>query len=696
MSQKYIIICLFMLALVGCGDNQSKPSKEPKFTNNLVNESSLYLKQHAHNPVHWEPWNDSLFNTAQDANKLLVISIGYASCHWCHVMERETFQDTLIAEYMNEKFINIKVDREERPDIDQLYMTAAQIMNGNSGWPLNVVALPNGKPLYAGTYHSKDEWEVVLKKMVSFYNQYPDKANEYANSIAAGVKQINAIIDIPKEQITLEDVKQAVDSWSEQWDLLYGGDKGGQKFMVPERISFLMKYAFLSDDQLANTHVKNSLDKMALGGVNDVVGGGFFRYSVDSQWKVPHFEKMLYDNAQLMSLYAQAYKNYQNELYKEVLEGLIEFTKNEMHDENGGYFASIDSNSEGREGGYYLWTKQELKEILNDDYELFESLYGIANEPFEGAYYNLYRSMSLEDYAKQNNLELANVKQRIEGCINKLAKIREERVKPVVDEKKITSWNALMINGFVDAYKALGDENLLNNAMNTAAFILNEGIDAKGELKHTLNDNVKSESGFLDDYAFTIDALIELYKVTLDEMYIDKASGLMDKVMKLFYEPDSGMFTFNQGTVVFSELVKTDDGVIPSPNTLMAKNFFQLYHIKGENAYESYYEKMLSNMKPSLIKHPANYAKWLNLSLNEAFPFYEIVIVGENAFSKVNKINNNYLPNSIVIGTKGPSTLSLFENRYVEGQTFIYVCQNKTCKLPVKEVEVALEQMSDF
>ncbi len=689
---------LFVLVfLVACKGQIEEKGGEHKYTNALINETSPYLLQHAHNPVDWRPWSEEALEDAKREDKLLLISIGYSSCHWCHVMEEETFEDEDVAALMNENFVSIKIDREERPDIDHIYQTFVQLIDQNSGWPLNIIALPNGKPLYGGTYHTKKQWSEVLAKIHQLYKDSPEKANEYADMVASGVQEANIIA--PQKDtngISFDDLTKAVDIWRANWDLDWGGDMGHEKFMLPVNLNFLLDYALLTGDKLTKAHVRNTLDKMVLGGVYDHIGGGFFRYSTDSQWKVPHFEKMLYDNAQLLSLYAKAYQVFKDPDYHRAVMETIEFLEREMYNGEGGFYAAIDADSEGEEGKFYVWKADELKDILQDDFKLFSEYYNIRPESiWEDDNYVLYKEVENGDFAKSNNVSESDLTNARSRWKKSLLEQRMARVRPNIDDKIITSWNALLINGYVDSYKAFGDSDFLEKAKDIFRYLKKNNYQ-NGEFVHAFKKGSKRKTGFVEDYAFVIDASLNLYSVTLEEEYLDFAYELEKTAMQDFFDEASKMFHFNKGQKLISRIIKTNDGVLPSPNSVMAGNLLKLGHIGYDLEFIEGSERMLANMAGVIQTDLAGFAKWGQLSMAYAHPYFEVAIVGDRALSMVKVFNENYIPNVIVVGSTEPSDLPLFKDRFEEESTFIYVCQNSTCKLPVKTVAEAIDQMANF
>ncbi len=438
-----------------------------KHTNALINETSPYLLQHAHNPVYWEAWKPEALQKAEYENKLLLISIGYSSCHWCHVMEHECFENDAVAEVMNGNFVNIKVDREERPDIDQIYMDALQMMTGSGGWPLNIVALPDGKPFWGATYVKKDDWIKVLKQLNSLFVSDPKKVHGYAESLTEGIKEINKITSTEDSNLlSIGQVKEIVTDWSVYFDTFLGGYKRAPKFMMPVNINFLLHYGTVQNDSNILEYVHTTLTRMAWGGIFDHVGGGFSRYAVDTKWHVPHFEKMLYDNGQLLSLYSKAYAQSKNILYKKVVIEIVSFLETELLSDSGGFYSSLDAdsldeNDKLEEGAYYVWKQAELKKILGEHYPIFSDYYNINSYGFwEHDNYVLIRDASNAEIAKKHQLTEPELEQHINSCLEILKAKRSKRNKPRLDDKILTSWNGLTLKGLTDAYRYLGNAKI--------------------------------------------------------------------------------------------------------------------------------------------------------------------------------------------------------------------------------------------
>ena len=671
-----------------------------KHTNALINESSPYLLQHAHNPVDWMPWNDETLAKAKAENKPLLISIGYSACHWCHVMEHESFEDTAVAAIMNENFICIKIDREERPDIDQIYMNAVQIMTGRGGWPLNCFATPDGRPFFGGTYFPKDKWVDVLTQLANVYKTEPKKIEEYANKLTEGVKQSDLIKkqEIPNgfsQTIFAEGLKK----WSSTFDATWGGNNQAPKFPIPNNYEFLLRYYYHSKDESIKAHLLLSLKKMAYGGIYDQIGGGFSRYSVDEKWKVPHFEKMLYDNAQLIGLYSRAYRLEKDPVFKQIVFESITYLEEEMLDKSGAFYSALDADSEGVEGKYYVWKKEDLKILLSKDYEIAQEYFNINNFGFwEHGNYVLIRDKNNDQLAKKAKLSITDYEAKIEEIKETLKKVRSNRIKPGLDDKSLTSWNSLTILGLVEAYLTFGEKRHLELAINNADFILNNQLKNNGTLWHSYKDGKSTINGYLEDYCFTIEAFIKLYTATLDEAWLTKANLLLEKSIAEFYDKNSGMFFFTAASdkELIARKMEVTDNVIPASNSVMANNLFLMGKYLENKSYVEMSMQMLGNVAPSINGYLPGYSNWAMLVLNNTEPFFEVAIVGKNAIDEIVSMNQNYLPNQIIIGSVNDnSKIELLENKFIKGQTTIYVCENKVCQLPVTTIAKAIKQIKN-
>lgn len=700
---KQTIFILILAMLVSCNKNSSEQMAH-KYTNDLIHETSPYLLQHAHNPVNWKAWNDETLAEAKETNKLILISVGYAACHWCHVMERESFEDSIVAQVMNDNFINIKVDREERPDVDQVYMNAVQLLTGSGGWPLNVVALPDGRPVWGGTYFQKDQWMSALNQIVKVYNDEPEKLKQYANQLEEGIKSLDVVnLNTNEAVFTSEFVEKAITTWSRDFDHDKGGTKRAPKFMMPNNLHFLLRQAYQNNDSELQTYVNNSLTKIAYGGVYDHVGGGFSRYSVDDKWHVPHFEKMLYDNAQLVSLYSDAYLITKNPLYKTTVLETLAFVKRELTHEDGSFYSSLDADSETvsgelEEGAFYVWKEEELKSLLKDDFDLFSDYYNINDYGYwEHDNYVLIRTKSDNEIITSHNLESSLLPEKISSWKSLLLKERAKRDRPRLDDKALTSWNALMIKGYIDAYRVFGEEEFLNIAKKNAQFIIGKQLKEDGGLYHTYKDGKSTINGYLEDYAATIDAFINLYEITLEQQWLDHSRNLANYTFDHFFEDNSKMFYFtsDEDSALVSRTIEYRDNVIAGSNSIMAKNLLKLSHYFDNEAYLNTSKTMLNNVLPEMEQYPSTFSNWLDLMLNFSNNYYEVAVVGKEAKEKIKELNQTYLPNKLIIGSTEENDLPLLKNRYIEGETYIYVCVNKACKLPVSEVDKAIPLILD-
>lgn len=700
----FLLSVISLLLFSACKPKNSSGEtshSEHKYTNELVNESSPYLLQHAHNPVNWHAWNDATLAKAEAENKLLLISVGYAACHWCHVMEHESFEDTLVARVMNENFINVKVDREERPDVDDVYMTACQMSSDRScGWPLNAFALPDGRPVFAGTYYPKKEWIDVLEYFKNAYQTEPQKMIDYAQSLTDGMKKREAInFNTEAASFTKNELTEIADAFLQNVDLKDGGRQGAPKFPLPNNWEFLLKYHHFTGDAQALEAALTTLDAMAQGGIYDHLGGGFARYSTDAVWLAPHFEKMLYDNGQLVSLYADAYKVTKNPLYQTRVEETLAFVARELTDKNGGFYSSLDADSEGEEGKFYVWHRHEIDSILGvKDGALFSDYYEVKGSGnWEEEKNILHRKMTLQRAAKQNNLTEEEARAKIAAAKEKLFAAREKRVRPGLDDKILTSWNALMLKGYTDAYAAFGEEEYKAAAIKNGEFLLKNAVQTDGRLNRNYKDGKSVINAFLDDYALTIQAFTALYEITFDERWLTEADNLAKYAIAHFQNPETQMFYYTSDTDadLIARKSELTDNVIPGSNSATARALFDLGTYLYKPEYIDTGKQMLNNMKPQIVEQqqPNFYSNWLQLYLDLVRPPYEVAVVGENAAAKRAELLKEYLPNALLLGGETEGNLALLEGKLQEGSTKIYVCQNKVCKFPVEEVEKAVALM---
>ena len=669
--------------------------------NELLAETSPYLLQHAKNPVFWKAWNENALALAKKENKLIIISIGYSACHWCHVMEHESFENLDVAKVMNAHFINIKVDREERPDVDAVYMKAVQIMTGRGGWPLNVVALPDGSPIWGGTYFRKDEWTNTLSKLQELYDLQPEKMIDYAEKLAIGMQNLEPVFENNLEQKINQDfLFPIIEKWKKSFDWDFGGMARAPKFMMPNNLQFLLRHGHQNKDNEVLEFVHLTLKKMAHGGLFDTIGGGFSRYAVDLKWHIPHFEKMLYDNGQLVSLYSDAYKLTQNPLYKEVVEKTLAFVSRELTNSEGGFFCALDADSLNdknnlEEGAFYAWKKTELQTILKTDFEIFSELFNVNDFGYwEDENYVLIQNQELETIAEKHKISIFELQTKKKTWENLLFNEREKRSKPRLDDKSLTSWNAIMLKGFIDAYKAFGSEKYLETAIKNAHFILTNLWAPEGNLWHNYKGKKVTINGYLEDYCFVIEAFISLYEVTLDENWLQHAKQVTDYSFDHFFDEKLGFFRFtsNEDAPLIAPHFETEDNVIPASNSVMGNNLFKLGILYNNSHYGKVSAQMVGKILP-MIDYPSSYSNWLMLLMNESEQNKEVAICGRNATEFIRKINGSYFPNLIVVGAEKESQIPFLKDRFIENETLFYVCQNQTCLLPTTNLEEVLKSI---
>lgn len=695
-----LIISIFLIAQ-SCNTSNSEEVKKSEYTNQLIHTSSPYLLQHAHNPVNWYPWGEEALEKAKAEDKMLLISIGYAACHWCHVMEHESFEDTTVARIMNEHFVSIKIDREERPDIDAIYMSACQMASNNScGWPLNAFALPDGRPVWAGTYFPRKQWIEILEYFIKLRKETPEKLNEYADQLTAGLRSLEEIAPIEKsDNFPPAAAAQPVDQFLDNFDRKYGGRKGIQKFPMPNTYEWLLQYAVRTDAPEALEAVQLTLDQMAGGGIYDQLGGGFSRYATDAKWQVPHFEKMLYDNAQLVSLYAKAFQTTGHERYRKVLEETLAFIERELTDAGGGFYSSLDADSEGEEGKFYVWRQSELDSILNPEESNLVSTYYRTSEKGNWEHKkNILRTTdTFESTARKLSLTEEVAEQLLNSAKKKLMQARSARVRPGLDDKILTSWNALMLRGYADAYRATGEEKYRAIAIKNGHFLTEQMLQADGRLQRNYKDGKTAINAFLDDYAQSIRAFIALYEITFDESWLSHAKKLADYAITHFRDEQSGFFfyTSDLDPPLLVRKIELEDNVIPSSNATMARALLRLGHYFYDTPYLEISQSMMNGMREKALEgESASYfSNWNQLYLELANPVYEVAIVGTDHDAKRRQMQRHFHPQALYLGEAQEGSLSLLEQKLVEGETFIYVCLNRVCKLPVRDAGEAQQLM---
>lgn len=675
----YIILLTFLgniLLSVSC--NPSLESAEG--LNRLKSESSQYLLQHASNPVDWYPWGDEAFDKAKAEDKLLIISIGYYACHWCQVMEKETFMDTTVARLMNDNFVSIKVDREERPDIDQVYAEASKKMIGTSGWPLNIIATADGTPLFAGTYFENSDWQAIVQRASYLYDDNPEEILAQANQLAETLNQKRAI-DNERLSLTLSEIEQA---WLNQSDTTKGGIKGAQKFPNSPYLSALLDFTYYQPSKKLDRFLIKTLDNMALGGMFDHLGGGFTRYSTDSEWKIPHFEKMLYDNAQLMGIYAKAYRKFNDPFYLYIAKETAKSLVTEFKDTNGGYFSSINAVSNEEEGGYYTWMTAEIEGL--DQSDEVNRLFNISED---GNWENEQNVLFALGTTKEDYLRL------IKGEFkDEMLQKRTKRDAPPKDEKIITGWNALALEGFVELYRATYDESYLQLANELASYLVeNHSSSAQSRVSRTAD---KQQVGFLEDYSMLAGAFIQLYQVGFDEQWLKHAERISAGMMEVFTSEDNVLLSQStQSDKLFMNSIPVLDTDLPSGNAQAVNNLLMLseFYYDTRSDWHTTAEAMLAIGQVETRAAPAFAGKWIQALLLNANPPFEVAILGNDAVLARNQIDLGFRPDVIFLGGKTEGEIPLLAYKLMEGKTMIYVCQNKTCKFPTDDPQMAIEMM---
>lgn len=667
------------------------------YTNALIHESSPYLLQHAHNPVDWVPWSEEVFEKAKEENKPVLISVGYSSCHWCHVMEHESFEDEEVATIMNKHFVCIKVDREERPDVDQVYMSAVQLMTQRGGWPLNCFTLPDGRPFYGGTYFPKEQWMHILRSLHHVYTNEPDRVIEYAENLAQGVQRSEVIeAQVSDKEFAEAHLEELVMRWSKSFDLEHGGKSQAPKFPLPNNLEFLLEYALLKGDDKLKKYVEISLDRMAMGGIYDQIGGGFARYSVDMLWKVPHFEKMAYDNGQLLSLYARASAIFEKELYRNVVVETVEWLEREMADASGAFYSALDADSEGVEGKFYTWTEEEMRRELGEDFEWVKEYYCIDKRGFwqEEECYILLRREDDAHFCQRKGWSAAELNQKLKRVKEILLSVRSNRTRPGLDHKCLTAWNAMILQGLCDAYTFLEEEKYLVLAQRLAHWLTRQQLRSDGTLWRSFTNRQSHIDGFLEDYAHTISALIRLYQVSMNESWLHTAKDLCGKSIRLFGDDKTGMFYFTaEQSGLIARKMELSDNVIPASNSVMARNLYYLGHYFRDDRWIERARHMLGNVYDGMEMYGSGYSNWAILLGHEIFGLFEIVALGaaqEHLFQWM----KGKAPWSLLAFSESNSSLPIFENRERSpGELRIFVCTLGACLMPVDNVTSALKQV---
>jgi uncharacterized protein YyaL (SSP411 family) len=683
------------------------------FTNRLINETSPYLLQHAHNPVDWYPWGEEALQKAKGQDKIILASIGYSACHWCHVMEKESFENVEIAALMNENFINIKIDREERPDLDHIYMDAVQAIAGSGGWPLNVFLTPEGKPFYGGTYYppvrafNRSSWPEVVQAIANAWKEKRDEIESQAENLVAHLNQSGNFTETATAKINaqsgemfgMDDCHTIFNNIIKTADKEWGGFGQAPKFPQTFIIQFLLQYQHFTKDKEALQQALLSLDNMLKGGIYDQIGGGMARYSTDREWLAPHFEKMLYDNALLIDVLCDAWQITKEHKYKKAILKTIAFIQAELTNKEGGFYAALDADSEGEEGKYYVWQKAEIDQVLREDATLFCEFFDISDKGnWEGV--NILRILKpMDEFASSLGLNEEKLGEFLEQGINKLAAVRASRVKPSLDDKIILGWNALALKAIAKAAIVLEDEALKAMAMKNFTFIEANFKKNVGsyEMRHTSKNGVAKYPAFLDDYAFLIAACFEMYALTYDPNFLIKAKNYAIYVVDHFSDQENINFFFTNREQKDVILRKTEvyDGAVPSGNSVMAVNLFKLSRIFNMPGWEPRSLKMLVINSEATIKYPSSFGVWASFLLLVVVGLNEVAIVGTDCNFLARQISTFYIPYKIMMA----STLSndeflLLKSKPAVIESLIYLCKNNMCFEPTEQTADAMAHMN--
>jgi uncharacterized protein YyaL (SSP411 family) len=670
-------------------------------SNLLKNETSPYLLQHAHNPVHWFAWGDEALKAAKDENKPILVSIGYSACHWCHVMEKESFENEGVASLMNKYFINIKVDREERPDLDNIYMEAVQAMAGNGGWPLNVFLTPSAKPFYGGTYFptqkafNRPSWSEVLESVYDAWQNRRDQVELQADQLIDHIEKSNNfggiknVINLGNKErfFTRENCTLIKDNLLKNADKTEGGFGKAPKFPQTFSIQYLMEYAFFFDDHTALQQAELSLQKMINGGIYDQLGGGLSRYSTDEKWLVPHFEKMLYDNALLLCVLSDAYQLTKKDFYRSAIKRTIQFLLAEMKHIDGGFYAAIDADSEGVEGKFYVWEKAEVDEILGKDSAVFCEYFNISERGNWEEKNILNITADAATSAQKFNLSQSDFNKIITSGIERLLQVRNKRIRPSTDDKILLSWNALLITGLCKSYAALSDEKYKKEAIELYKFIEANFVNENEHfLYHTYKNGIAKHPAFLDDYAYYIQACICLQEITGTPEYLLRAKQLTEEALEQFGDPDSSLlfFTGNKQKDIVVKKVEVYDGATPSANAIMAHNLLYLSIVFDKTDWNTVAVNMIMGIAEVAKKYPGSFGIWASAYLKLSIGINEIAITGNDVSLALKQILNLFNPFRIIQSGTKENDFPLLMGKLYEEETRIYMCRNYKCEKPVK------------
>ena len=666
--------------------------------NALAHSRSPYLLQHANNPVDWVTWSNEAFELAKAQKKLIIVSIGYSACHWCHVMEHESFENQDVADVMNTHFISIKVDREERPDVDHLYMESVQLMTGQGGWPLNVICLPDGRPIFGGTYFPQTKWIDTLSNIVRLWKDDPNACLQYGDQLVQAIQQHATLPPNAGEStFSKSDLENFFDQVLAKADRRLGGMQGAPKFPMPVILRAMLRYGWISGNEDALQWVHHSLQCMASGGIYDHIGGGFARYSTDAYWKVPHFEKMLYDNAQLIRLYAEAYRTEPNELYRKVVYETVEWLQRDLLHPAGASWSALDADTDGVEGKYYVWTPQELEEVLGNDAPIAQEFYGIGGigEWEHGVSIPVIGS-SIRPLAEKFDFSPEGMAEKLVEIRQKLQNHRKSRTQPGLDDKILLGWNALLVTGMAQASLAFSEANLLHLAERNYRFLMQQFKGDNGRWYRTWKSGVAQVSAFLEDMAHLLEASLELYQVTWNENYLEDAQNLWHYIHKNHFSADKNLFHFSPfwAESLVAEPLDLSDNVIPSANGVMAHNAFLLGRLVGKPEMMDLSQRMLANLDGKMNSYGAYASNWALMHTYRHYGFHELAVVGPQATQMKSELEDRFLPNVLVVGTPYPNDrVSIFSDRWIPEKTVFYLCEHGACQLPTTDLDEALQNI---
>ena len=709
----YIVTFIYLNPNMFGQSRVANKKQEKQYVNRLAKESSPYLLQHKNNPVDWYPWGDEAFQKALELNRPIFLSIGYSTCHWCHVMEEESFEDEQVAQLLNDNFISIKVDREERPEIDHLYMTVCQAMTGKGGWPLTIIMTPDKYPFFAGTYFPK-KGRMGRPGMIELLPAISDAWVNKKDELIQSANQIKKyLIDSNNKELG-DQLNQTIltntnSQFINRYDKTHGGFGTKPKFPSPHNLIYLLRYHNMSGDKTSLLMVEKTLQEMRLGGIFDHVGFGFHRYSTDTEWILPHFEKMLYDQAMLTLAYTEAYQITNNQLYKDTAEEILYYVQRNMTDKRGGFYSAEDADSEGEEGLFYLWTIDEIKNILsNVESELLINTYGLNKQ---GNYDDEATGNRTEKnilYLKEpiNNIELKN---RLNQIIKKLYQARKKRIHPLKDDKILTDWNGLMIAAYAKAGDVFNSDDYIQQAEKSAQFILKNLTDNNGRLLKRYRNGNAGVDAHLDDYAFFIWGLLELYEATFNVTYLAEAIQLSNIMVDEFWDvTNGGFFLGGESSEKLIVRAKTGyDGAMPSGNSVAAMNCSKLNRITGETKWAEISDKIFITFSNEIQKTPSGYASMVNAFLFNTDNPKEIVIVGSgkdsDTISAIEKIKSEYVPNKVIIFKDTDDELNKLSplakwtvtQETIDEKTTYYICQDFACKIPTTDLDLALKFINE-